>query len=477
MSLSTETDKVAHLLRRFAFGASEQEVDFYGRGGLAGAVDTLLDYESVPLALELTDEFLKNDRGQMVANPRFAQGALYMELLTTTRPLQAKMAVFWHDHFATSAQKVSNGPAMLRQWRTLSEMGTGSFYDLLVAVSKDPAMLYWLDNHLNVKGTPNENFAREVMELFTLSEGHYTEQDIREASRAFTGWTFGFRAGQRVRVTREEVPRGNSVYIFDEPNHDFGRKTVLGQSGDWNGDDVLRILCDSPRTAFYITEKIWRWFVYPEPERSVVEKHASVFRRSGLNIKSLLRSVMLDPEFYSARAARAVLKNPVDFVIPAYRQMGVGGAMSQQLRGFEATAGQRGRRALGPSIQARQSTTGMGMELLFPPDVNGWGSDVQWVTTSTMVERMRFGSLLFVSSNGNPTAYPAISLFAGDRSPEGVVRKLLSVFDAPVPESKWGPLVAAAREVSGGDVTARTANRTAAAVMRLVCASPEFQFM
>ena len=476
MPLRTETEKVAHLLRRFGLGASEAEIDFYGQGGYAAAVDRLLNFESRPDTVEYTEEFLKDAQGRTPPNPRQAQVATYAYFLTTNRPLEAKMFLFWHDHFATSAQKVSNGPTMFKHFHALRGAATGNFYDMLVTISKDPAMLHWLDNHLNLKGRANENFAREVMELFTLGVGNYTEKDNQEAARAFTGWTYGFQRGQRVIPAREEVPRPNSVFVFDAANHDDANKTFFGKTGNWNGDDILRMLCEMPRTAFYITEKMWEWFAYPKPAKALVEKHAAVFQRSGLEIKALLKSIMLDPEFVSDRADRAILKNPIDFCVSMMRQLGVGAALAPQLHGYVASEGTAGRRMLVSAFRAMQGTQSMGMLLLQPPDVAGWPTQEQWISTSTMVERMTFGPELFMNGR-QPTQIPAFNLVASNPSAAGVVNALCSLFDVSLPTAKKQVILDAVAEKSGGTVTRQNANQVAADAMKLICSTPEFQFM
>ncbi len=478
MPLKTESEKVAHLLRRFGLGASEAELDYYGEGGYDSAVRKLLNYEDREDSIVLDDFLLRDNDGRVIQNPRLAQIASYAYFLATSRPLEAKMTLFWHDHFATSAQKVSNGPTMYQHFNLLRENATGNFYEFLVAVSKDPAMLYWLDNHLNLKGKANENFAREVMELFTLGVGNYTEDDIQEAARAFTGWTYGLRRGVRVVPAREEVPNARSVYLFDEANHDNGQKTFFGKKGNWNGDDILKMLCEMPRTASYITEKVWEWFVYPKPSKAIVQKHASVFQQSGLEIKALLKSVMLDPEFVSEKAERAIIKNPIDYCASMLRQMGLGGALAQNINAArEAEGSNAPRGSMLSAARTSQSTSTMGMVLLEPPDVAGWPAQEQWISTATMIERITWGSELFMATNGRPTAYQAFPLFSANPTTAGVVNALCSLFDVSLPAGKKQVILDAIDEQSGGRVTRQNANQVAADAMKLICATPEFQFM
>lgn len=484
MALRTERDRVAHLLRRFGLGASEAELDYYLQGGQAAAINKLLDYESVEEPFEITQENLKND-GRLIPNPRLAQGVFYARIMATVRPLEMKMTLFWHDHFALSADKVSFGPSVYNYVEVLRQNATGTFLDLLTAVSKCPAMLYWLDNQENVKGKPNENFAREVMELFTLGIGNYTEKDIQEAAKAFTGWAYGTERNGRKFANRGAIPGPFSTFIFDQNNHEPGTKTVLGKSGDLDGDAVLKHLCSLPRTAQYITEKIWAWFAYPNPEKAVVERIAGKFIASGLQIKALLRAVMESPEFYSDKAERAIIKNPMDYAVPTLRQLGIGQAVARQLADTSQEAGRRG---LAPAALAKASTTNMGMELMYPPDVSGWTSGDGWISTSTMVERIKWASVLFGQvqrpngqgdrpANVQRNMFPAMGLFVENPTAEGVVSKVCSLFDVSLPQAKIDELVVAARKECGNRVTAQNANKTAEAVSKLVFATPEFQFM
>lgn len=471
MSLQTDREKIAHLLRRFGLGASEAEIEFYGKNGLKGAINKLLDYKNTPEDFT-TDSPFPDPEGNINTNPRFAQNTLYSLYLTTTRPLPYKMALFWHDHFATSAQKVTVGPTMMRHFVKLRDFSTGKFYDLLHAVSTDPAMLYWLDNQDNIKGRPNENFAREVMELFTLGVGNYTEKDILEAARAFTGWTYGVRRNNRRVVIRGALPGANAAFLFDEPNHDDGEKSVLGKMGNFNGDEVLKLLCDTPRTAYYITEKILNWFVYPNPEATVINKFAVRFRQSGLDIAVLLRSIMESEEFYSDKAERAIIKNPMDFVIPVFRQMGVGAAMAAELN--ELPIENRMRRAQAVARGATTSTTSMGMELLYPPDVAGWEGGQSWISSATMVERIKFATTIMQNSLARETN-PMANLIA-NMPAEQAVDRLLSLYDVQVSEERKAVLVAAAKKPAGVRVAPRTAYAAGLEVSKVLFGSPEFQF-
>lgn len=467
MPLNDDRSKVAHLLRRFALGASEAEVEFYSKDGLDGAIELLLNEERIQDDFAFPIEAMFRD--ERPPNMVGVQIWWIVNILTTRKPLREKLAVFWHDHFATSASKVTLPPLMYQQVQTLRTSAISSFETLLVDMSKDPAMLFWLDNQFNVAGKPNENFARELMELFTLGIGHYSEQDVQEASRCFTGWSY--RRGPR--PSGKEMPPAE--FLFRSRSHDEGSKSVLGKSGPFGGEDVIAMLCEHPQTALTIVTKMWEWFAYAKPEPRLVERIASDFQKSGLEIKSLVRSIMESPEFYSAKAERSIYKNPLDFTIPTLRQLGVGERVRDAITSSGTIAGVRS------AVQCiQQAMMGMGMVLLYPPDVAGWETGPGWISSATMVERIAWGDRLFgppsEDSRRSRLGYPAEALFVGDRSPEAVARKLVSVFDCPFPEEKIPLLVEAARKAGGEKITDSTAGPAAVAVSRLLFGSPEFQF-
>lgn len=471
MILQTEKDKIAHLLRRFGLGASEAEMEYYSQGGLKGAIDKLLNYESTPSGVDFSVEKFSNAQNQKL-NMIGVQAWWVAKILGTRRPLEEKMTIFWHDHFATSAAKVVAPLLMEQQNEVLRANATGKFQDLLLAVSKDPAMLQWLDNQYNVKGKPNENFAREVMELFTLGIGNYSEKDIQESARAFTGWTF-----RRIKPADPVKAKGaNAEFLFRPALHDSGTKTFLGKEGSFNGDDIIAILCSQPQTARFLTKKVWEWFVYLKPEDGVINKFATTFRNSGLDIKSLLRSIMESEEFYSDRAAYKTYKDPVNFAIPTLRQLGVGEDVAALIGGTESVVGVP-RLAVGAAQQALKQ---MGMTLFFPPDVAGWDFGPAWITSATMVERIQWGERVFgqggTQGRGAQIRYPAYPLLEANPTPEGVVAKLMSVFDAKLPKAKVDALVAAARTEIGAELTPQNAGKAAAKVSRLMFGTPEFQF-
>ncbi|SFB95426.1 Uncharacterized conserved protein, DUF1800 family [Polaromonas sp. OV174] len=285
------------------------------------------------------------------------------EMIASPTPLQERMTLFWHNHFATSQQKVYNAQAMWRQQLLLRADALGDFRSLLHAVAKSPAMLVYLDGANSRKESPNENFAREVMELFTLGEatqgGHYTEQDIREAARAFTGWS---------------VDREDFSFKFRPVFHDGGNKTVLGHSGNLDGDAVLDILLEQPEAARFIVGKLWKEFVSPQPDNAQIERIAQRFRASGYDIGVALNELLLSDAFWADSNRGSLIKSPVDLVVGTVRQ-------------FDFSYSD----AMPFVLKAAQ----LGQNLLVPPNVKGWPGQNDWINATTLLERKRFTEQLF----------------------------------------------------------------------------------
>lgn len=470
MHLITDQQKCAHLLRRFGLGASESEVEYYlSQGGLNGAIGKLLDYDKVDEGFDMKPTDFANAQGKVNMGGLVAWWTV--RLLQTRRPLQERMTLWWHDHFATSAQKVNSPGIMWQQNEILRRNATGNFRTLLLEVSKDPAMILWLDNQQNLKGRPNENFAREVMELFTLGIGHYTEHDIQQSARAYTGWS--------VQRQRSNDNLRMADFVYRPRVHDDGPKDFFGKTADFDGEDILNALCDMPRTSEYIVGKMWRWFGYDNPEDSLVQRLAGVFRESQLNIRTLIEAMMTSREFYSDKAYRAIFKSPCDFTLASARQLGLGELLLGERRAGAVGPQNGGRIRGGPVGAIANSMKNTGMQLFYPPDVAGWRGGAEWISTGNMVQRIAWADAVF--GTGNVTgvgrlSFGSFGLFQSDPTPTGVARKLVSVFDAPLSDDKVEHLATAAWKAVGSQITEANANKAAAAAARLLFASPEFQF-
>jgi uncharacterized protein (DUF1800 family) len=290
------------------------------------------------------------------------------ELLATASPLTERMTLFWHNHFTSSLQKVRSANLMYRQNVLLRRHALGNFAELLHAVSKDPAMLVYLDAATNRRGQPNENFAREVMELFTLGEGRYTETDIKEAARAFTGWSVDPETGE---------------FMWRPFAYDDGVKQVLGRAGSLRGEDVIDVLLAQSATAEFVTAKLWREFVSPAPrdeaERRDAARIAQRFRDSGYDVKSALRELFASDAFWAQENRAALVKSPVDFVIGTLRQLDVDFADPLPF-----------------TLLLRR----LGQDLFSPPNVKGWPGGEAWINSSTLLARKQFVERLARADEG-----------------------------------------------------------------------------
>src|SRR5919202_4224214 len=353
MAFETERARVAHLLRRAGFGSSEAELDGYTALGFAATLDRLLNYEQVD------DSAAEQLAASIPVDRRNVESARYVWLLrmhSTQRPLQEKMVLFWHTHFATAASKVRSAELMLQQIQLFRDNALGNFETLLQRVTRDPAMRMWLDNNQNRAGKPNENYAREVMELFTVGIGNYADADVKEVARAFTGYG----------TTRD----GQFQYFPDQ--HDDDDKTFLGVTKNWDADDILATLVRHPATARFLTTKLFRFFVHDTPDPSTIERLAATYTNSGFDMRAVVRDIFTGPEFLSPEAFRAQVKQPADLVIGALKALNV--------------------QNVGPDLP--QTTRRMGQDLLNPPDVSGWKGGDNWISSSTLLERFNFADRL-----------------------------------------------------------------------------------
>ena len=374
----------AHLLNRAGFGGTPADVQNLVQLGPEKAVARFVDYDEATDDMANPDwahpdperlaKLLEMRRGNVNDEKRReAQREYQMEqrqhildlrhwwlrkMAKGSRPLQEKLTLFWHGHFATSTQKVKDAYLMWRQNDLFRRHAAGSWLKMLEEVSKDPAMLIWLDQAQSRREKPNENYAREVMELFTLGEGHYTETDILEAARAFTGWTLN-------RMTQE---------FFDAPRqHDNGPKTFLGRTGNLDGMDVLRQIVAQPQAAIFISEKLWRFFASDNPPPKTIEALAAVFRDSDNHFKPLLATLFRCEEFYAADVVGNQVKSPVQWLVGSVRAL---------------------ERELPPPQVSSFLLAGLGQDLFAPPNVKGWDGGLAWITTNNLLNRYNEAAVL-----------------------------------------------------------------------------------
>ncbi len=400
-------DRVALLLRRAGFGAGLEELERYAGLGVEGTLDALLHPELVE---EDFDGLLASLSGHLVdlQNLEDVQTWWLYRMIRTRRPLVEKLTLFWHGHFAVANAKVANPHAMHNHLALLREHGLGSYRDLLLAVSKDPAMLIWLDGNTNRKGAPNENYGRELLELFTLGVGNYEEADVAAAARAFTGWNLQ-----------------DGAFFFNRNQHDFGPKTFLGQTGLLDGGDIVDIVAGQTATAERICRKLFTFFAYPNPEPPVLEMLVRTYQDSGANTRTVVRAILRSDAFFSEQSRHGHVKSPVEYAVGAIRMLG----------------GQVRERGL---VQALRL---MGQDVLNPPNVAGWAGGRAWVNPSTLLERFNFAARL-ASARGDPNdggLVEPLKLLGADVKPDDgpkVVDRLSEVLDIQLSPEAHEALVA-----------------------------------
>ena len=445
-----------HLLSRTSFGAGIDDIDAFARLSRAQAADRLLELSGAEPALAApawVGESISPRRVRaMTADERRAflrdqrekgaelRGWWLGQMLATRSPLTEKMVLFWHNHFVSSLQKVRWTPLMYRQHALLRAHAFGNFGELLHAVARDPAMVIYLDSASNRKGQPNENFAREVMELFTLGEGHYSETDVKEAARAFTGWG---------------IDQDTGDFVFRAAAHDDGVKTVLGRTGALDGDAVLDILLAQPQTAEFIVAKLWREFVSPGPDRAEVKRIARIFRDEGYSIKAALRALLVSDAFYAAEHRASLIKSPVELIVGTLRQFS-----------FETGT-------TAPFVVASRQ---LGQDLFAPPNVKGWPGGEAWINSATLLARKQLLERLFRAQD--PAA--AMEGTGPDASAAEPRERFLRAMDVRFDTGKWLSRFAPndsriVQVVLPGDPVSAPANAAGSALLRRLVLDPVYQ--
>jgi len=371
-----------HLLNRAGFGVPPKAVERLAAMSPEAAVAAFVDFENQPdmndappelperydykqykqMREKYTEQELRQLRNEHRRKEKQAMVELQMwwlnRMCNGQRPLQEKVALFWHGHFATSAEKVQDPTQNLELNEIFRNMGTGNFRELVRAVGKSGAMMRYLDQQQSNKEKPNENWARELMELFTLGIGHYTEKDIKEAARAFTGWS---------------VRDGEFYYALRR--HDFGLKTILGQTASFDGDAVVNHVVAQPACSEFICRKLWKYFAYDNPEPEVVTGLAETLRKHDYNLKPVLRQMFLSRAFYQDKAYFSQIKSPAQLVAQLLVQL------DAEDREEAAMIGVYAMRAMGQS-------------LFYPPNVKGWDGGRAWINTNTLLVRYNFSNFL-----------------------------------------------------------------------------------
>jgi uncharacterized protein (DUF1800 family) len=390
-------DEAAHLARRMGFGSPPDEINNLVLMGREQAVDFLINFDQIDnsqldrLIAKSFDFSNPNDPNKF--NRSELQRWWITRMIYTARPFEEKMTLFWHNHFATAASKVPD-LLMYIQNQMLRSSSLARFDDLLLGVARDPAMLVWLDGVTSVKGQPNENFARELQELFTLGLtdpvtglANYTEQDVKEIARAFTGWKFFFP---------NQTQPFNAVFLVNPPEHDGGPKTIYGQTANFAGEDVVATIAARQSTARFLVTRLFKQFVYQldgtAADLATIDKFAQVYMSQGHSIKALVRAIFTSDEFFGDRARFGLVKSPTEFIVGAIRM--VGGSYNPGISASDA----------GAELPVIFSTF-TGQELFNPPNVAGWPSGLAWINTAWLLNRYTFADIL--SASRVPSSPPA----------------------------------------------------------------------
>ena len=466
---------IAHLMRRAGFGANREQIGMHANAGYQNTVEALLNPGEEDRMDDLLIRRFHPELSGMMGPNAPGQNWLY-RMATTSAPLREKMALFWHGIFATGYAKVIHGKALSDQTRMFRTFGMGSFKDLLIQLSKDPAMIIWLDNQDNHNGAINENFGRELLELFTMGVGNYTERDIKECARAFTGWTIANREYMELRSQRDsDWPYGRIAWHFKyyPEDHDDGEKEFLGQRGRFNGEDIIHIICQQEATARFISRHLYSFFVSDEPpipewrytpptNPEAIDELTRVYFDTNYDISAMLRALFNSSYFQSQDSWYSKVKSPVELVAGVLRLTGEFNRPRREIidRYFQASY--------------------MGQFLNNPPSVEGWHQGTDWLDTGTLVERVNFASQQ-IGDSTKPGIQAMIERIASTpnnvTSPENLISVCLEEMGViSVEEDTMKVLIDFASQ--GHDQPVNTSNdgpQKISAALQMVASTKEFQ--
>ena len=473
----SEIALIAHLMRRVGFGATRDELEQYAAKGYDATVEELLNPERAPAELE-DEDLIRRYHVDYNSYLLVMGGAAYWmyRMINTKRPLEEKVALFWHGIFATGYTKLNQPKAIADQIQMFRRNGLGSFRTLLADLSRDPAMMFWLDNIDNHKEGVNENFGRELLELFSMGVGNYTEDDVRQASRAFTGWTIRnpeYMAARAAVCSTYPYARLDWQFDYLEDDHDDGEKTFLGRTGRFNGEDVIDIIVQQQATARFISRHLYTFFVADEPQvpawetvapkdPQAVQSLIDEYFRSNYDIRSVLR-VLFNSDFFK-KATFAKVKSPTELITGAARMAGTH------------------RHAHMNHTDLSAAGFNMGQQLLDPPSVEGWHTGNEWLTTGSLVERVNFAADQFGTTD-NPGVASIVNRIRGQGTqlnPEDIVDACLDLMGPlAVSNTTRRELVAQAAAAGGISFGSEEDGRAAAekirGILQLIVSTREYQ--
>ena len=455
--------EMAHLMRRAGFGTTPSELEAYAAKGYEAVVEELLHPERSPeFEADIVERYFDGE-------PILMKSADWIfRMANSPRPLEEKIALFWHHVFATGFSKSEHPPSMVRQIEMFRQVGLSDMRTILLELSKDPAMIYWLDNNENRKEEPNENYGRELLELFSMGVGSYSEQDIKMAARAFTGWTFT----QPIPI----YPHGHHTpeFVYRADDHDDSLKTFLGEEGRFNGEQIVEIVARQDATARFICRHLYNFFVADEPQvpawgevppqdPEAVDTLIEAYMDSGGEIRPILRVLFTSEFFKEARFKR--VKSPAELVAGTVKISGA-------------------HRFPAPELQALDTvTTLMGQQLYNPPTVEGWHTGREWIDGGTLNERVNFAVDEFadISKPGIQELIASLESLGGPLRPEAfVARSLVLMGHLEVGDETRRALMRSAED--GGDLKFGTdddqqqSSSRVGRMLQLIVAAPEYQF-
>ena len=463
---NSELALLAHLLRRAGFGATRDELEGYVAQGYAATVEQLLHPELAPT---LDEDVLRRyhiDQNSLMLIESSQAYWLY-RIINTRRPLEEKMALFWHGLFATAYGKLNHAKAVVNQTNTFRRCGLGDFRTLLLELSRDPAMIFWLDNKDNHKDAPNENYGRELLELFSMGIGNYTEDDVKACARAFTGWTIANADYMSIRASRDSIwPHGRLdwQFVYRPEDHDDTPKTFLGQTGPFNGEDVIDIICRQPATAWFVAAKLYGFFVSDTPDEASIQYLADTFRETDGDLRAVMRALFMSDFFRSDAVRLGRVKSPTELVAGTARLAG-----SHRFPEWSI-------------VNLAMDVNFMGQEILNPPTVEGWHTGREWIDTGNLVERVNAAALEMgdLTQPGVQAIRERLERLGADLSPEQFVDgclEALSQFE--VSETTRQSLVAHAGQdgslAFAGRGAAECSEQRIGEMLQLIVATREYQ--
>ena len=460
---------IAHLMRRAGFGATRAELERYAEQGYETTVESLLrGTAGGGIDHDVVSRYHPDHSGGLGMAGFEANWVLRM--VTSTDPLEEKVALFWHNVFATGYAKLAQGRALMDQIEMFRRLGKGRLPDLLVALSRDPSMILWLDNCENHKDAINENYGRELLELFSMGVGNYSEDDIKECARAFTGWTVANTEYMLMRAHNDSLwPYGRLDLFFEyrADDHDDGEKTFLGETGRFDGGDIVEIICRQEATARFISRNMYSFFVADEPpvtqwpyveprDPAAIETLSDAYFDSGYSIEAMLRTLFLSDFFRSEDAMYQKVKSPTELVVGVLRLTGEPLMRNPRLQ------------------QNAAQLDVMGQALNNPPSVEGWHEGIEWIDSGSLVERVNYASEQFADA-GKPGIREMVDGLVSEGPPEDPDTMVQGALDQMGAFDVSTDTRAALVDFAGRTNGESEPRSKAAELLRLVAAAPDFQ--